>query len=159
MQVSNYAFLALLLTRGAGSAAATHGGFPMRLPGKDTLSNANLERINGWVHECEKQHVKCRSENLSALPTRVISVGSMQGARKPHLLVTDRRPARYVALSYCWGPQPGKPGKYPLLRSSNFQYLLQEIPLLLMPQILQDAVEVVKELGLEYIWIDALCII
>ncbi|KAI4205832.1 MAG: hypothetical protein LQ350_000017 [Teloschistes chrysophthalmus] len=142
-----------------GSIAASQGGLSMRLPDKDTLSTANLKRINGWLHQCESQHVKCHSENRPALPTRVISVGSMQGARKPHLLVTDGRPARYVALSYCWGPQMGEPGKYPLLRSGNVQNLLQEIPLSLMPQTIQDAVEVVKKLGLEYIWIDALCII
>ncbi|KAI4105632.1 MAG: hypothetical protein L6R37_002620 [Teloschistes peruensis] len=142
-----------------GSTAASQGGLSMRLPDRDTLSDANLKRINGWLHHCESQHVKCRSENRSALPTRVISVDSMQGARKPHLLVTDGKPARYVALSYCWGPQMGEPGKYPLLRTSNFQDLLQEIPMSLMPQTIQDAVEVVKKLGLEYIWIDALCII
>ncbi|KAL8695076.1 MAG: hypothetical protein Q9218_000354 [Villophora microphyllina] len=37
--------------------------------------------------------------------------------------------------------------------------MLEEIPLSSMPRTLQDAVEVVKKLGLEYIWIDALCII
>ncbi|VUC26596.1 unnamed protein product [Clonostachys rosea] len=61
----------------------------------------------------------------------------------------------YVALSYCWGgPQTF------CLRKDNLERLTQKSthsPVL--PQTLKDAVLVTHQLGFEYLWIDALCII
>jgi hypothetical protein len=35
----------------------------------------------------------------------------------------------------------------------------QEIPYQLLPQTLQDAITLTRQLGIQYIWIDALCIV
>lgn len=60
----------------------------------------------------------------------------------------------YVALSYCWG-------KSNVLKteSSNIQSLIQGFSLEQVPAAVQDAAYVTQKLGLQYLWVDALCII
>ncbi|KAL2808786.1 heterokaryon incompatibility protein-domain-containing protein [Aspergillus granulosus] len=61
---------------------------------------------------------------------------------------------RYAALSYCWG----KSSFFSTTRA-NFKCLKQDFNVSMLGQTLQDAVSVMRALGLHYIWIDALCII
>lgn len=59
-----------------------------------------------------------------------------------------------ATLSHCWGPsQPLK------LLTSNIESMRQEIPIASLPRTFQHAVIVASHLGLEYLWIDSLCII
>lgn len=50
---------------------------------------------------------------------------------------------RYVALSYCWGGVMPEPGA---LEAGA------------LPRTIEDAITITKELGMQYIWVDALCI-
>jgi hypothetical protein len=61
----------------------------------------------------------------------------------------------YVALSHCWG------GDVPckLLDSNLKEYKTVGLPVDALPQNSKDAIEVTRELGIRYLWIDALCII
>ncbi|OTA93505.1 hypothetical protein M434DRAFT_39704, partial [Hypoxylon sp. CO27-5] len=60
----------------------------------------------------------------------------------------------YIALSYCWG-------KSNVLKaeSSNIQSLKHGFNLEQLPAAIQDAAQVTQNLGLKYLWVDALCII
>jgi hypothetical protein len=61
---------------------------------------------------------------------------------------------RYAALSYCWGDTK------PLVTiSSNIKTHYQGITSTDLPQTLQDALRVAKALGLNYLWVDQLCIV
>ncbi|KAH8748133.1 heterokaryon incompatibility protein-domain-containing protein [Diaporthe sp. PMI_573] len=64
---------------------------------------------------------------------------------------------KYAALSYCWG----KRQVWPACRTTrqNLGKQLQQIPWATLPATLQDAVKATRQLGLEYIWIDSMCII
>jgi hypothetical protein len=63
-------------------------------------------------------------------------------------------PAPYAVLSYCWGgPQRVS------LTTSRKRLGECTIPQDALPQTLQDAVRVARELGLVYLWVDSLCII
>ncbi|KAL1842421.1 hypothetical protein VTJ49DRAFT_5269 [Mycothermus thermophilus] len=60
----------------------------------------------------------------------------------------------YACLSYCWG------GSQPVtLTQSSYKRFLQGIPVRKVGQTIQDAVEVARQLGLGFLWVDALCII
>ncbi|KAK7424279.1 hypothetical protein QQX98_000547 [Neonectria punicea] len=65
-------------------------------------------------------------------------------------------PVKYAALSYVWGITTTPPT---FLRVSNLQDLLQRVPKEALPNTVQDAITVVCELGIGYLWVDALCII
>ncbi|OCK83770.1 HET-domain-containing protein, partial [Lepidopterella palustris CBS 459.81] len=63
---------------------------------------------------------------------------------------------RYVTLSHCWGP----PTKRPLrTTTSNISQHLQEIPWHALPPTFQDAITLCAEVGIQYLWIDSLCIV
>lgn len=89
------------------------------------------------------------------LPTRVIEVGNI-GDEKLRLLETQASTiGQYTALSYCWG------GNQPLKTTCANINNLKAGQLLLshLPQTLVDAVHVTRSLGIQYLWVDALCII
>jgi len=69
-------------------------------------------------------------------------------------LVRSTKIEPYAALSYCWGgDQPHK------LTSRNYGEYSIKIDTAQLPLTIRDAVKVAEELGLQYLWIDSLCII
>jgi hypothetical protein len=89
------------------------------------------------------------------MPTRVLKI-SPSSARSEFGIElhvpTDFN--RYAALSYCWGgEQPHKTTSSRLLSAEP------QIPWTVLPQTIKDAVKVTHGLGLQYLWVDSLCII
>ncbi|ORX96676.1 heterokaryon incompatibility protein-domain-containing protein, partial [Clohesyomyces aquaticus] len=64
----------------------------------------------------------------------------------------------YVALSYCWGTLTEKDKAF-LTTKSNIKARLSGLKLQNLPRTLQDAVRTTQALGVDYIWIDSICII
>jgi Heterokaryon incompatibility protein (HET) len=60
----------------------------------------------------------------------------------------------YATLSYCWGGPQAFSTTLDTATKYASGFTISELP-----KTLQDAVEITKRLGLEYIWIDSLCII
>lgn len=84
------------------------------------------------------------------LPTRVVEVLQDNKLR----LHIGGGKGSYAALSYCWG------GIQTLAATVSSQSeLTKGFVSSALPQTLQDAIKVVTELGLKYVWIDSLCII
>ncbi|KAH8901357.1 HET-domain-containing protein [Thozetella sp. PMI_491] len=107
------------------------------------------------LESCVQNH-GCRSGlEDGPLPTRVIDVGKA-GQGDPRLYTPSDESARekYVALSYCWGLA----NKF-VLTSANLQQFQQGFSVDYLPRTLRDAVELTRDLGLRYLWIDALCIL
>lgn len=74
----------------------------------------------------------------------------------PHLIVNEQLSEPYAALSYCWGDSTRE--KLRLL-TTNLEDLQRGINVSEMARTNSEALEVVRELGIRYLWIDALCII
>jgi hypothetical protein len=72
-----------------------------------------------------------------------------------HLYEAENGDDFYAALSYCWGPTTS------LIKSTSatIDVFKKGIPWCQLPKTLQDAVNIVRQLQLRYIWIDCLCII
>jgi hypothetical protein len=66
-------------------------------------------------------------------------------------------PNRYIALSYCWGPQTLKP--FATTTYANIKDRKLGIPLEQLPQTFQDAITITRGFGIRYLWIDTLCIL
>ncbi|KAK5171035.1 uncharacterized protein LTR77_004179 [Saxophila tyrrhenica] len=118
----------------------------------DTPLSVSL--IKSWLEECVQTHEPCTWKPQPALPTRVIDVGASNTSDEPRLLVTLGKHGRYLALSYCWGRSQTLTTK-----RNNFQEHQREIPMRSLPRTLRDAVCFTRFLGIQYLWIDALCII
>jgi hypothetical protein len=94
------------------------------------------------------------------MPTRVIDVGDGHTAR---LVLTNEdkmsRGANYVALSHCWGQMTKEQGDKWGTTTNNEETRRHGFLITQLPQTFQDAITVTRELGLQYLWIDLLCII
>lgn len=114
-----------------------------------------LKLAISWLRDCLLNHPSCASSETVTLPTRVIAVGTE--GEEPYLTDSNGQRGAYVALSYCWGnPQQHIPLK---TTDDNYNSHKQCIRYNNMPKTLQDAVILCRRLEVEYLWIDALCII
>jgi Heterokaryon incompatibility protein (HET) len=137
-----------------------------------------------WLHICLNEHSTCsRKIDIPAVPqskfVRLASPSSpdqhchpketsprvrlIQISRRMIVEIESLESVNYATLSYVWGsskdqirlrkhdvePRDGYPSpwKYP------------EIPYGILPHTIRDAMSVAAEMGLDYLWVDALCII
>ena len=125
----------------------------------NTLSkHTSLARF--FIDCCQRRDV----EHLSScnwekryVPKRLLSLHrSQSGAMQVRLYLTTGgdESLKYCCLSHCWG------GQQPLtLTNDNISDLVNVIPTEKIPQTYLDAMEITTNLGVDYIWIDSLCII
>ncbi|KAF8884217.1 heterokaryon incompatibility protein-domain-containing protein [Gymnopilus junonius] len=123
--------------------------------------------VRNWLYMCKVWHGNAcdRSEMLedqledpaSSIPHfRLIDVLN-------NCIIPAPRGAKYVTLSYVWG----RIDPETILRSlkNNFKQLEEPGALLLpnnhdrIPLTIRDAMQVVRELDLQYLWVDSLCIV
>lgn len=121
-------------------------------------SSANSKRALDFLQKqleaCSQEHKECNHDG-PVLPTRVLDVGSSRGVRSVKLFEPPPETTeRYIALSYCWGDGIGLQAT-----KSNLSELLRGIDEDELPATIIDAVELARYLGVQYLWVDALCII
>lgn len=129
-------------------------GLPL-LPAPD--SNVLTTLLQRWIQDCDAQH-KCRPETGSFMPTRLIDVKADISKEFLRLDCSrQRNDQRYVALTHRWGAKEvhGSSRLYKHL-CNDWEDCL-ELPKL--PRTFRDAVSVTRSLGIQYLWIDSICII
>lgn len=110
--------------------------------------------ISGWLHGCSEQHEKCSPSGAHSLPTRLIELSD-----PPVLVVTASKDwpeiPRYATLSHCWGGLD-----FFCLTDDNFEHLTTKgISMSSLTKTFKDAISIARGVGLNYLWIDSLCII
>lgn len=126
-----------------------------------TESSRGAEMDLGY-HSCIDRH-HCGESQTADLPTRLLDLDSLNPNKIKLILTANLSPwtedterPRYAALSYCWGAQ-----NIDTLRTtpSNLQQHLKAIRVSDLPRTLQQTIWVARDLGIRYLWIDALCIL
>jgi len=117
-----------------------------------------IEVARSWLERCSRDHSTCSPpESLSTAiaPSRIIRVDANANSSIQLIQTVDLAyKIQYVALSYCWGgDQLGKTLK------SNVNRRKMPFSLFGPAKSIRDAVQVVRELGFSYLWVDSLCII
>ncbi|PMD45624.1 HET-domain-containing protein [Hyaloscypha variabilis F] len=111
-----------------------------------------------WLRRCMNEHKTClkytHPPRWSRLPRRVLDVGSLDGAGELCLVENRNQFGHYIALSYCWGQDHNF-----TTTTKNLVDRLAQIDLRDLPKTFQDAVAVTRQMGIRYLWIDALCIL
>ncbi|KAM5356528.1 hypothetical protein ACJ41O_003174 [Fusarium nematophilum] len=116
---------------------------------------ATWQMVEGWLARCDSTHGLCKyPKDPSWKPSRLlhITVEPLQ----VRLVEGDDIPIQvdYLTLSHCWG------GAIPMsLTGDTLPSFKTSIPIEALPQNFQDACNIVKTLGHQYLWIDSLCII
>jgi hypothetical protein len=117
-----------------------------------TGSDASFVQATRWLQNCTQYHKICGPDVKHSLPTRVIDVSSFSGVK---VYETRQEEGRYVCLSHCWGTSR------PACISTTETILTNKlsIPWGLLPQTFKDAIVITRKLGIQYLWIDSVCII
>ena len=119
--------------------------------------------IRNWLRTCVDKHPVCACDSESVFPTRVLDLGFAESARSLKLIIPCEHPTfrgdRYAALSYCWGPPETLRGCSYQTTATTLQERKTLITLESLPKTIQDAVTLTRELGIRYLWVDALCIL
>jgi hypothetical protein len=125
------------------------GYYPRRFVETDISSDAVIHQAREWIRSCLTEHKEGpRRQGLPFLPTRVVDVSDL----KLHLSCGER--STYAALSYCWGGVQS----YVTTRAT-IECHTNHLKLEAMPATIRDAIRTTRDLGIRYLWIDALCII
>jgi hypothetical protein len=113
--------------------------------------------IRRWISYCEHSHGDACKSHTQGGPIRksffgVIDVTDMCLKKLPD-------GAKYIALSYTWG----KSGHYFKTTPDNVRDLLKSGGIrkmdMMMPRTIKDAINLVRDLGEQYLWVDSMCII
>lgn len=116
-----------------------------------------------WLESCDK-HPSCNEEAANSkeprlLPKRLLSVGSEDSPyirlQKTSSLAPD---LRYMALSFFWGSDRASMDGG-LTFPHNLKDHEHRIDFDRLPKTCRDAIVTVRRLGIEYLWIDSLCIV
>jgi hypothetical protein len=122
----------------------------------DPGSDASFDLIKTWLNNCETGHPQCKLSLAvpRPRPRRLVDVGSTTQSILPRVIEGYPKDAPYIALSHCWGDE----NVFKTERSS-LQEMKTGLNWELLPKTFQDAITVTRRLGLQYVWIDSLCII
>lgn len=140
-------------------APEVHNTFCLRTVVKPEL---DYPRMANWISTCAETHtVSCGSRQKTSISfaaaypglnvLRLIDV-------EENRLIEACEVLPYVALSYVWGGIPTI-----RLTRTNLEAMLLPGSLnelwLRLPRTIQDTLCLVRELGLRYVWVDALCLV
>ncbi|KAG9192784.1 hypothetical protein G6011_11518 [Alternaria panax] len=143
-----------------------------RLPNLNPSSGETMSTARAWLQTCAGTHEACANrgfgnarcataDDQALRPRRLIKISKRPAGSDisvqpvPYLVDTRYIPSpKYATLSYCWGGDQ----EFKLLKRNLIPWHSQ-IPLNNLPQTIKDAMLVTIELELEYLWVDALCII
>ena len=136
---------------------------------KDPLSQTVFSQIEEWLSNCRKNHEQCANLTWNNHnPSNLIQI--LGDSDELRLVDSRQSPVLfdYVALSYCWGDQDSirkvesGPGWEEIQNNqttkSNLNKRRQSFPRSDLSQTIQDALHLIQRLGLEYIWVDAVCV-
>lgn len=127
----------------------------------DTSSSLSTERLKQMISTCEKTHSHCGEGRNQKLPRRVLDLRKLEVAGGVKLIDTSESSApdsiaegTYACLSHCWGK--GVPIQ---TRKATLSTHMSFIPLSDLPPTFRDAARLCRQLELDFLWIDSLCII
>jgi len=129
---------------------------PERFP--DRLSRG-LHYCVHWLRNCLRNHHACRElerlNDASCLPTRLLDLRQQDDGYITLCVTSSTDKGPYLTLSHRWRTDP----EPPKLLLENFSSRRGGIELSSLPASFCDAVRVARHLGVEWLWIDSLCII
>lgn len=120
----------------------------------ESSSRQHFDIIRQCLTDCEANHPECRPKKTGPLPTRLIHLGSKHSNDITLHTTQHVESVEYVALSHPWGKGP-----HFCTTLDNIEAHRSGIDFETLPTMFKDAVVTTRELGLEYLWIDSICII
>ncbi|KAF5615239.1 hypothetical protein F25303_13826, partial [Fusarium sp. NRRL 25303] len=123
-----------------------------------------------WIKErfrrCHRRHAECRQrtrenqQNL-AMPKRLLDVGQLGDPFIGLLEASDNARVSFAIGSYVWGNGLKENAiKQARTTKENLGYRMASgIDITGLPKSIQDLIEVTRQIGFRYLWLDAFCIV
>ena len=134
---------------------------PRRSTAVLNCSDTSIAQITEWMGHCITSHNQCLEVQTVAatrdvLPKRLLDISSAARSGLLRLVSTTTMPQStlYVTLSHCWGGNCDT-----RLSVDNVGIFEDGVEVSTLPKTFQDAIMITTKLNLQYLWIDALCII
>lgn len=120
--------------------------------GRTLLPEVNIDLVKHWMQFCNSQHQKyCIPAKAAAIEQKIRLVDVHE-----YKIISTASTKKYVALSYVWGSTT----KPLLTRDTISQYSsLNGLKASAIPQTISDTIQLVRDIGMRYLWVDSLCII
>lgn len=130
--------------------------------------------MKSWLKQCEgPQHSRCFGVKKPSWkpPTRLLDIGTTSTDKIIVIETASHSEIihKYTTLSHCWGKEGSSPPILKLMKKEGdhstdlaghpFTDPKQGIEWSKLPENFQEAIQVTRQLGVRYIWIDALCIV
>lgn len=113
--------------------------------------------MSQWLQDCDDNHQRC-STIPQFVPTRLIFVGTTED---PVVQLLEMRNStqihKFIALSHRWGDE-NVHSRF-CTTADTIKGHLKGIEFGNLPATFQDAVTTTRKLGIQYLWIDSICII
>jgi hypothetical protein len=136
----------------AGTVPAWKGLGSIQYVCPDAGCNESFTLQKMWMEDCLNNHKKCHRTIQMQMPRRIVHVGLDNTSLR--LIETQGIEVPYAALSHCWG------GEQPLITTlSTIHSRKESLEWDSMPATFQDAIKVIRKLGIYYLWLDSLCIV
>jgi hypothetical protein len=153
---------------GPGSAAATSGDIIGRST-RNPHSEESISLIAQWLQDCTLHHDMCKLEHERKegtidykergpdIPARVIDAGlGGAGVDNLRLIKAGKNIGEYAALSHRWSLDPTEHFK---TVTGNISARMVGFSKSSLPKTFRDAVTLTQSLGIQYLWIDSICIL
>ncbi|KAK6084568.1 cytidine deaminase-like protein [Seiridium cupressi] len=115
--------------------------------GKVRGMTVDYESIRSWITYCRTHHTGVCATSSPLVPgLQLIDCAKRR-------IVEARASDQYCALSYAWGSREERTRQQSISETGEKLLLASKLP-----QSLEDAIEVTKKLGFQYLWIDQYCI-
>lgn len=120
----------------------------------------SMELARQWLDSCNSHHTCMKrpvgSSTASRLPARLLNVGIDRSSTIRLEATASMSPAlRYMALSFTWGSVSNVSRTI----RGNLAEFERSIKFDKLSKTFQDAISVTRQLGVQFLWIDSLCII
>lgn len=110
------------------------------------------------THDCSTRLLLKEQESARSLllgPSRLVDVQAFKAPNQDVKLIdNDGTAERYITLSYCWGRN-----RTFVTTARSLRLRKARIVFKYLPKTFRDAIKIARQLGIRYVWIDALCII
>lgn len=130
--------------------------------------NLQLPTIRQWMDICTGgAHSRCTRyrHQTRQHPTLLLYLNNSRDGFVQIISTDESQQYSYATLSYQWGGPDAQPPKLSRTQRASDneawiqkEELVQGIPVSRLPQLFQDALSITRFCGLEYLWIDSLCI-
>jgi hypothetical protein len=123
----------------------------------NTASDATYNRLRQWIQNCVSCHSSCGNGHENQIPRRLLDVTPIESGGDPGVRLVEAVSSfgTYTCLSHCWGAAPMTARTV----LQNLESYKDFLPWSTLPQNFKDAVIITRRLGIQFVWIDSLCIV